>query len=65
MTRVIAFDVNETLLDLGSLDVPFAEMLGSASSRPQWFAQMLQLSYVGGLPASTSTSPPPSGPRCA
>jgi 2-haloacid dehalogenase len=49
MTRVIAFDVNETLLDLRSLDVPFAEMLGSASFRPQWFAQMLQLSFVGGL----------------
>jgi 2-haloacid dehalogenase len=49
MTRVIAFDVNETLLDLRNLDVPFAEMLGSASFRPQWFAQMLQLSFVGGL----------------
>lgn len=49
MTRVIAFDVNETLLDLSSLDAPFADALGSASLRPQWFAQMLQLSFVGGL----------------
>jgi 2-haloacid dehalogenase len=49
MTRVIAFDVNETLLDLSSLDAPFANTLGSASLRPQWFAQMLQLSFVGGL----------------
>jgi 2-haloacid dehalogenase len=49
MTRVIAFDVNETLLDLSVLDAPFAEILGSASLRQQWFAQMLQLSFVGGL----------------
>ena len=49
MTQVIAFDVNETLLDLSSLDEPFAELLGSATFRPQWFAQMLQLSFVGGL----------------
>lgn len=49
MTRVIAFDVNETLLDLRALDGPFAELLGSADLRGQWFAQMLQLSFVGGL----------------
>ena len=49
MTRVIAFDVNETLLDLAALDAPFAELLGSAELRPQWFAQMLQLAFVGGL----------------
>lgn len=47
--RVIAFDVNETLLDLRHLDPPFEELLGSASLRGQWFAQMLQLSFVGGL----------------
>ena len=49
MTRVIAFDVNETLLDLAALDAPFAELLGSAELRGPWFAQMLQLSFVGGL----------------
>ena len=49
MTRVIAFDVNETLLDLRALDPPFEELLGSAALRGQWFAQMLQLSFVGGL----------------
>ncbi len=49
MPRVIAFDVNETLLDLRALDAPFAELLGSAEYRGQWFAQMLQLSFVGGL----------------
>ena len=49
MTRVIAFDVNETLLDLRALDEPFEELLGAPSQRGQWFAQMLQLSFVGGL----------------
>ena len=49
MTKVVAFDVNETLLDLRALDAPFAELLGSAALRGQWFAQMLQLSFVGGL----------------
>lgn len=49
MTDVIAFDVNETLLDLRALDEPFEELLGSAALRAQWFAQMLQLSFVGGL----------------
>jgi 2-haloacid dehalogenase len=49
MTRVIAFDVNETLLDLRALDSSFEEVLGSATLRGQWFAQMLQLSFVGGL----------------
>lgn len=49
MTRVVAFDVNETLLDLRALDRPFADLLGSADLRGQWFAQMLQLSFVGGL----------------
>ncbi len=49
MTRVIAFDVNETLLDLGALDSAFEDLFGSATVRPQWFAQMLQLSFVGGM----------------
>lgn len=49
MTKVIAFDVNETLLDLRALDNAFEELLGSAAMRGQWFAQMLQLSFVGGL----------------
>jgi 2-haloacid dehalogenase len=49
MTKVIAFDVNETLLDLRALDVPFEELLGSSHLRAQWFSQMLQLSFVGGL----------------
>ena len=49
MVRVIAFDVNETLLDLRALDAEFENLFGSAAVRAQWFAQMLQLSFVGGL----------------
>ena len=43
MRRVIAFDVNETLLDLRALDGLF----GDAARRRQWFGQMLQLAFVG------------------
>jgi len=49
VASVIAFDVNETLLDLGALDEPFQALLGRAALRPQWFALMLQLSFVGGI----------------
>lgn len=49
MTRVIAFDVNETLLDLSALDGAFEKLFGNAALRPQWFALMLQLSFVGGI----------------
>jgi 2-haloacid dehalogenase len=49
VATVIAFDVNETLLDLSALDEPFREVFGDAALRPVWFAQMLQLSFVGGL----------------
>jgi 2-haloacid dehalogenase len=47
--KTIAFDVNETLLDLAYLDPLFEKTFGDASVRQQWFAQMLQLSFVGGL----------------
>jgi 2-haloacid dehalogenase len=46
---VLAFDVNETLLDLRALDAPFAAAFGDAALRPQWFALMLQVAFVGGL----------------
>src|SRR5215208_180897 len=49
MPRVIAFDVNETLLDLSPLDPLFERVFGSDAPRPQCFAQMLQLGFVGGL----------------
>ena len=43
MRRVIAFDVNETLLDMRALDGLF----GDRRRRVRWFAQMLQLAFVG------------------
>jgi 2-haloacid dehalogenase len=46
---VLAFDVNETLLDLRALDAPFTEAFGDASLRPVWFQTMLQLAFVGGI----------------
>jgi len=46
---VIAFDVNETLLDLRALDPVFEELWGDASLRGQWFAQMLQVAFVGAI----------------
>lgn len=49
MTPVLAFDVNETLLDLEALDPVFEMVLGDAALRPAWFGSMLQLSFVGGL----------------
>ena len=49
MPTVIAFDVNETLLDLSALDEPFERTFGDAAMRQQWFALMLQVSFVGGL----------------
>lgn len=49
VASVIAFDVNETLLDLRALDEPFEVLLGSAALRPQWFTLMLQLAFTGGL----------------
>jgi 2-haloacid dehalogenase len=47
--RVIAFDVNETLLALSALDDLFADTLGDAALRAQWFSQMLQLAFVGAI----------------
>jgi len=45
---VLAFDVNETLLDLSALDPLFERVFG-ASLRGQWFSLMLQVAFVGGL----------------
>lgn len=42
MKRVIVFDVNETLLDLKSLDPLFAAAFGDAAVRREWFGQVLQ-----------------------
>ena len=47
--RVVAFDVNETLLDMSGLDRHFERAFGSAAVRAQWFSQMLQLAFVGAI----------------
>lgn len=39
--RVLAFDVNETLLDLAALDEPFEKVFGSAAVRREWFDQFI------------------------
>ena len=41
MARVCVFDVNETLLDLGALDLHFERIFGDASVRQAWFGQFL------------------------
>ncbi|MDH5372506.1 MAG: haloacid dehalogenase type II [Acidimicrobiia bacterium] len=46
MNRTIVFDVNETLLDLGVLEPPFQMLFGDATTRRDWFAQLIQLSMV-------------------
>jgi len=46
MSRVIVFDVNETLLDLRALDAPFERVFGNAAVRREWFAQFLQSALV-------------------
>src|SRR5215218_3243868 len=49
MPRVLAFDVNETLLDLSVLDGLFEEAFGDPGLRQLWFAQMLQIAFVGAI----------------
>ncbi len=46
MSRIIVFDVNETLLDLRALDPEFLRAFGDAGVRQQWFAQLLQSALV-------------------
>lgn len=44
--RVIVFDVNETLLDLGGLDQHFQEVFGDTQAKSQWFAKLLNLALT-------------------
>ena len=43
MRRVLAFDVNETLLNLGALDPQFRRAFGDAAARGEWFSQVIEL----------------------
>jgi len=42
MARILAFDVNETLLDLKALDPHFERIFGERSVRGLWFGQFIQ-----------------------
>lgn len=44
--EVLAFDVNETLLDLRALDEPFAQVFGEGNVRREWFQQLIQSALV-------------------
>lgn len=46
MTRIIVFDVNETMLDLRALDPIFERYFGDAAVRGQWFSQVLLTSMT-------------------
>jgi 2-haloacid dehalogenase len=46
MSRVIVFDVNETLLDLGALDPHFLRAFGDANVRGEWFGQVIELALA-------------------
>lgn len=49
MAKALAFDVNETLLDLRALREPFARAFGDASPLGEWFARLLHGSLVATL----------------
>ena len=46
MSRVIVFDVNETLLDLRALEPHFRRVFGDVAVVQTWFAQVLQSALV-------------------
>ena len=49
MSRVILFDVNETLLDLAAVDPMFGAIFGDGTVRREWFGQMLQSAMTATL----------------
>lgn len=49
MPRVIVFDVNETLLDLGALEPHFRDAFGDGRALHEWFATVLLYSEVATL----------------
>lgn len=46
MPGTIAFDVNETLLDLSALDPHFESAFGDGGVRKEWFAELLKQAFV-------------------
>lgn len=49
MSRVILFDVNETLLDLSGLKPDFGSIFGDTAVMSQWFTQLLRSSMVASI----------------
>jgi 2-haloacid dehalogenase len=49
MSRIIVFDVNETLLDLKALDAYFERVFRAAGVREEWFKQVV----AAAAPSST------------
>ena len=47
MPRILAFDVNETLLDLAALDPLFERAFGDAALRPSGSPRCSKLAFVG------------------
>jgi 2-haloacid dehalogenase len=47
--KLLAFDMNGTLLDTGALDGCFFEYLGSAAVRREWFMEMIQLAMTSAI----------------
>ena len=43
MAKLLLFDVNGTLLDMGVLDPHFAQLFGRAAARQEWFGLVQQL----------------------
>ncbi len=46
MSGIVAFDVNETLLDLSALDSHFQSNFGNTAVRKEWFAEVLRQAFV-------------------
>src|SRR5258708_1434786 len=49
MPPILVFDVNETLLDLSSLDPHFERAFGTPAARQEWFDQLLQSAFVAAI----------------
>ena len=56
MPRVIVCDVNETLLDVGTLEPHFKQTFGDGRVLQDWFANVLLYSEVATLAGTYSTS---------
>ncbi|MDP6821751.1 MAG: hypothetical protein QF554_00470 [Dehalococcoidia bacterium] len=57
MPRIIVFEVNETLLDLGVLDELFERHLGNTALRPLWFTQVVNTAMTAGCGGALITRP--------